>query len=739
MQGIKVKADFGSGFSYIPLPKNWKDIKLQLIFTKRNLQAHLQSILFEFVNKNADDLYKYQQQGETGAGTGILEGPGLQIYADGITQPLLDGCINTSDPAFTVQNGIAFSPIKESGKRDWVEDNAQGVNFWYLTTDDYVASPIFNPAARITRADYKQTPYTLSDVPDRNKIIMMSITLYMMIKESIDIVCKIESYISRVTTSGIFWQIIGICIEIGLYVAYLLLLIIASVKLIQDLITNIETPYQTKLCMREVDLFKKMCAYFNLKFVSSIYGENIADAYNGKYVNFTLMPVKIQTPIGDPLINGWKRPQDETSSSSAYGYYDGDFKGFIEAMELMYNANFIVQNGCAYFEEAHHWNLTNSWTMPNEGKVGYQYNYPAPYSFNASELATNYIVKFLKDDSETNTITNYDGTYCMATSRPKIVRNQKNLLWGKTEIVQIPFALARRKNYESQVEKDLLGVCIKFNEFIAKIIHYHAQLNVAVYIFNPAIAIIVDVLYNNASAIIPFGLSNDRVGWMILSADYTGVAKRFCGTQNGLDWTLDSADDSASTTSTIPPTPALVSGVFTGTVAGGTLPPGSVTGTVVSGIINCSFSTSGLGAATFIVSGTIAGSTILYAGTVHGVISGGVFHGSGVISTALTSTGTLVIPITSNGSAETLFNDFHRLNIIDNNQWLIFKDKTIKFGVSDYLKVSQNNVFTTANGDAGKFDRIVWNIQGDEATVDYRIKKQWTNNYLTTISTDNGQ
>lgn len=733
MQSLKVKADFGSGFSYVPPPKNWKDIKLQLIFTKRHLQAQLQSILFEFVNQNADELYKYQQRGLSGS-TGILEGPGLQIYADGITQPLLDGCINTADPAFTVQNGIAFSPIKEIGKRDWVEDNAQGINFWYLTTDDYLINPLFNPAARITRADYKQVPYTLSGVPDRNKVMMMSITLFLMIKESIDIILKIESYISRLSSALLYWIVIGICIEIGLYVAYLVLIIIASVKLIQDLIANIETPYQTKLAMREVDLFKKMCAYFNLKFISSIYGENIADAYNGKYVNATLMPIKITTPLGDPLVNGWKRPQDETNNSNCYGYYDGDFKQFIETMELMYNANFIVQNGCAYFEEEHHWNLTNAWRMPNEGKPGYQYNYPQPYSFNASELATNYIIKFQKDSNETNTITNFDGTYCIASSRPKVVRNQKNLLWGNTQTVQIPFALARRKNYESEVEKDLLDVCIKFDEFIAQIIHYHAQLNVAVYVFNPGGAIAVDVLYNNASAVIPFGVSNDRVGWMILSDDYTSVPKRFIGSgsPSSPDWLIDKLDDSVTT---VPPSVATINGAFTGTAVGsGTTGP--VTGIVTGGVLSCNFSVTGIAGSIYIVTGTVAGSTIVYTGSVSGLVTGGFFNGTGVIVPPL---GTAIVTVNANSSAETLFYDFHYLNIINNNQWLIFKDKTIKFGVSDYLQVYQNNVFTTANGDVGKFDRIVWNIQGDEATVDYRIKKQWTNNYFTTISTDHGQ
>src|ERR1017187_9715655 len=122
MQNLTFQADFGSGFHVIKPPRNWKDIKAQIIFTRGDLQAQLQSIIFEFVNAEADAIYSYQQGGLIGS-YGILEGSGLRMYGTipGLASVLiLDMCLNTADQAFTVQNGIVFVPVKEIGKIDGV-------------------------------------------------------------------------------------------------------------------------------------------------------------------------------------------------------------------------------------------------------------------------------------------------------------------------------------------------------------------------------------------------------------------------------------------------------------------------------------------------------------------------------------------------------------------------------------------------------------------------------------------
>jgi hypothetical protein len=223
---------------------------------------------------------------------------------------------------------------------------------------------------------------------------------------------------------------------------------------------------------------------------------------------------------------------------------------------------------------------------------------------------------------------------------------------------------------------------------------------------------------------------------MILSNDYTGVPKRFIGTQVGNDWLLDHLDDSVYITNTVTIAPAPVSGVFTGTFTGaGTYFVG--TGNVMSGILSVAGFPSIDMSSPCVAAGTIAGHTGTYTGVITGSVILGSWYGSGAVNTVAIPP--LVNILNSNSSAFSLFNDFHKLNTIDYNQWLIFKDKIIKFGLQDFLQVYLNNVFITADGQYGKFDKLVWEIQKDEATgVDYRIKKQWTNNYLTTVSTDNG-
>jgi len=189
-------------------------MKVQLIFDAEQLQLQLQSINFEWVKENAVTLNNYINRGLTG-GTGIFEGPGLQIYGQiPGSAPVLffDGCINTADPAFDVQSDIIMCPIKESGKIDWLNDVANGFRFEYLTSLPY------GTPGRITRADYKQIPYAISSIPDYTQAMLLSVSLFIIIKESVDCVAKIASLITRAISQSMSWlQLVGTIVEIVLY------------------------------------------------------------------------------------------------------------------------------------------------------------------------------------------------------------------------------------------------------------------------------------------------------------------------------------------------------------------------------------------------------------------------------------------------------------------------------------------------------------------------------------------
>ena len=752
--------DFGQGFITVPPPRNWKEMRVQLIFTQGEMEAQLQSIVFEWVNKNADRIKQYIANGLSG-GAGIFEGIGLRIYAGSNNTLIFDGCLDLASTSLEIETGIVKSPIKESGRIDWLNDVAQSITFEYLTDGIHNGKPY-----QITSADYKKVPYCISTIPNYSQAMLLSISLFIVIKEAVDVICKIESLIARMIGQGLSWfQLIMTIVEVIIYFIYLIAIIIASAKLMQELIDNIIQPKKTKLAMREVDLWVKACKYFGLNFASTIYGYNAPDGYQGRYANMTLIPKKIIKFTGDPSFENYLRPPDESNSTDSYGYYEGTFKRFIDDMKMTYNADIVIRNGTLYFEEIHHWNKVDAFTLPNEGEVGYTFNYPSPYSTNASEIPAVYIVQFAKDEQDLNTYNDYEGTYCIAQTVPNIVRNQKNQLLAGSVNVQLPFAQARRKLGMTKIEKKLLGVLSDFNRYINDTFRLHNKINdwlnaEAPGGFNDAygqisqgdiVAFFTGSYWISSAQIyfggnLPnmppynFGFSDDRIGWMLLSSDFIGVPKRFAGVSVGSDWQIHPNNQASSLASifqnTVPIT-TQINGYFTGIVIG---VPGVNTfnGSVTNGIIQGSGFSTSLGAASGTIIGTITGYQGTYVGTVSGASTGGYFNGIGQI-TGIQVTTTTTINTANWGSAESLMNDFHNQNLVDNNQYLLFKNKTFKLGLKDFNRISNNNVFKAPNGKWGKFDKLVWDIYNDRAIdVDYRIKEKYTNNFTTKITTDGG-
>lgn len=757
MVDLKFQIDLGTGWQDINVPRNWKEMKVQLIFDQIQMQLQLQSINFEWVKAEAVLLDNYFQAGLSG-GTGILEGPGLRIYGSlpGITPVLLfDGCINTADRAFEFQNDIIRCPIKESGRQDWFYDACQGFTFEYLTSLS-AGSP-----GRITRADYKQSPYAISTIPDYTQAMLLSISLFIIIKESVDVIARIASLITRAISQSLSWlQLIGTIVEIVLYLVYLVAIVKASAVLMQQIADNLLQPKKTKLCMREVDLWVKGCQYLGLNFVSSIYGIGTPDRYQGRYVNATTMPIKIKIPTGDPADDIFKRPADETSNPKSYGYFEGTFEQFVQEHEMIYHAKAIIRGNTCYFEEINNFDITDAYTLPNEGVTGNTFLYPQPYGTNASEIPAVYIMRAQKDDQELNTYNDYSGTYVLAQATPAIVHNPKNQLLHGSTTVDLPFALARRKVGFTKLEKSLTSLLDQFSRFLTGIGHGVDEINdklsswmpgivssenvglsntevgiiVGFLTGQPVYSVVSIILGSDGLPIIPHvtipTFSNDRIGWMLLSSDFTGVRKRFIGEQHGDDWYVSANNQTGSYVTTVS---ILLNGFFTGTILIG----GSTyicTGPVINNVFFCSAAIGGAGPITGIATGVISGQTGTYTAVVSGVIIAG-FSGTGVINGTTTS----IITTAGWGGVPQLMTDFHYTALIDFNQWLTFDKKTFKFGMQDFVRVNYKNILIAPNGQPGKFQKMMWELFNDIASdVDYRIKHKFTNNYNLIITTDGG-
>lgn len=775
MVALRFEIDYGFGYQVVQPPKNWKEMRIQLIFDKPELQAQLQSIVFEFVKDTAKNLRSYFRNGLTG-GPGILEGPGLRIFAGNGALPLniFDGCIDTADEDFLIDADFVKAPIKESGKIDWLNDSAQSFTFEYLTSNVHDTKPW-----QITASDYAKVPYCISTIPNYTQALLLSVTLFLMVKEAVDIIFKIESFIARMIGQGMSWfQLIMTIVELVLYSIYLYVIINAAAKLMQQILDAIVQQKKVKLGMREQDLWKKGCLYLGLTFVSSIYGVNTPDDYGGRYVNAVLIPKKVTIPDGDLSLENYLRPPNEGAAPDAYGYYEGTFKQFIDDMCTTYHAKAVIRkmpdgSSVLFFEEKNKFNNTNPFKLPNEGVVGYTYNYPQPYGTNAREIPAVYIVQFQKDEQDTNTYQNYQGTYAIAQTTPNIVRNQKNQLLNGSVNVQIPFALARRKTSLLKIEKEVLNVLESFNEFINGVFsafdrinewtnehapggfsdsnnEYASSFAVGLFTGQPLFSVAALVFSSDGLALFPttnYDYTDNRIGWMLLSSDFIGVPKRLIGLSVGGEYLVDPNNQATaiitntSTTTTIDP--ATVNGYFQGVFT----PIGSSATYPINGNVTAGYIASAIafGPSTGPTIGTATGTITGYPGitftvTLTGNTTGFAFNGSGTIDPApINADGTAVTNTAAWASALSLMTDFHSQELIENNQWLVFKDKTFKMLMQDFNQINYNNIFTTADGKLGKFDSLVWDIYNDKAiSVNYRIKEKYTTNYKTTYTQDGG-
>jgi hypothetical protein len=76
---------------------------------------------------------------------------------------------------------------------------------------------------------------------------------------------------------------------------------------------------------------------------------------------------------------------------------------------------------------------------------------------------------------------------------------------------------------------------------------------------------------------------------------------------------------------------------------------------------------------------------------------------------------------------------------VPNNQWLIFVNKSLRMTPENWLIINNNNIFVTADGKKGKFDKFLYLLYGDKAEeVSYRIQEDFSKNLQLIISQDNG-
>lgn len=509
-------------------PVEYRGLELELNFEDlTEIKTAISSEKFTWVNENADVINNYLAAGTTG-GLGVFWGLPLEIKVSGLT--LFNGYIDlTNDTEFSCEKVV--TKVREYKNTDWMDEVADGFSF-----------DLLYQRGIITSSHFVNVPYIVSDIPDYKGAALFLISAYVMGKE---IVTTIKNIIDVISLIGGYLSIIAGVLQLLFLIVYLVILIIALVKLIQQILDELVQPVKYHFGMMAETLFERACFYLGLNFSSSILQAGVptgSELVSGYYSNLLLLPEKN------------KQGAKKNKLNKQMGFFNGTFGDFIRAFEAMFNAKHIIIGNTFHFERHDFGSSTQVYKIPDVRREF--------YGINADELISNYLIQFQIDGVDLNTINNYKGTNVKNYITSKnTYPSRVNLIKGFKQ-PNIPFALGKKKEKLTDVEK-LIGDFLKLIDKIMAPVY--DAIDAVLKVVNAAIDFINKVIkaLNTIGIKIPLvkkpsftnkknslgNIMSGRIGMLSLSNDMFSIPKVLLVTGSG--WEVKIADDNQTKLSAI--------------------------------------------------------------------------------------------------------------------------------------------------------------------------------------------
>lgn len=397
-------------------------------------------------------------------------------------------------------------------------------------TSPTISSPTATPTGGISKADFIAIPYVISTIPDYLQVGVLIITFIEMIKLIYDSIQATIGYIQSAASSyPIVWMMAMYSALATLSIAYSLFLTVLTVNTLLMLINELIQPIKFKYGMRVRTLFERACQYLGVGFQSTIllnspYRNAVIIPRKNAYFNFTTTPDQFLQNIFHSTAQ--RKLYDETLNPLAYGYYDGTFAQLIREMEDYFDAKAVMRNNTLHFERWDYWNNIAVFTMPNQSSEA---PFQDPYGTNASELSSNYFIEYATDSTDENTFNQYDGTSCQMTLKPNVVINPKNILLKGLTDRRLNFALGKRKKSLTVVEEvvnKLLNGLQYYPGLGGPTVNISGN-NYSAFGFQPWATLTFWDNFFGIQAVppLPPNVTNNRVGALLLSQDFTGHQK----------------------------------------------------------------------------------------------------------------------------------------------------------------------------------------------------------------------
>lgn len=431
-------------------PRDFDQAKITMDWAGKKEAANITINSIKLVGEEGKALRTRILSGLSG-GVGFFEGDPYRIEVGPLnTQASFEGYLDFSAGVNFIDECEVECTIKREQGSDWLNEVADGFSYRYLENQGIIKN-----------SDFVSVPYVINYIPDGAQLLILGISTFMMTKELIESIKAISDRISDLTDAAI--PVVGVSVGAGggvvtaydigniilaalklvAQIAYSVAIIVALVKLTEQIIEQLLPPKRYHLGMTVKSLFVKACQHLNLTLESTLLDD--IEKGGNKWV---LLPSKNHR--GGEKPTGADASWRETGVPSQQDATD-TFAGVIRTFKEMFNADFQLKDGKFIFERRDFFIKSTGYVIPDTFID--QEKLIDNNTFNTDELKSSYNINWSFDSQDLNTLDNQNGRVFQAVLSPKVTNNDKlKSLTGLKE-VSIPITLGVRKDKLTVIEE----------------------------------------------------------------------------------------------------------------------------------------------------------------------------------------------------------------------------------------------------------------------------------------------
>lgn len=435
----RIKLNFFLDGQLIGVANNWQGINMTLVFDGDEVQPAIETDELEFVLNENNIIRKWLQEGIDGTGVGMYEPPELRIEITNGTGTLnvFTGILDMPNDMKFIDCNRVLVKLKKRGGTNQLTERSQAISFAYLYS-----------IGEINDSDFVDISYVLAHIPDYQTVVMLSISVFILIKEIIEQIKRIIDFVTdviAVTASGVSGGIGATFIIIGRGIsetAYTIAITFALKELIEQIIVNLIAKMRDFKAMKLQTLLQKGAAHLGYTFESTVFN-------NVNWQNLIILPIKEDAP------NQIDDKGFPTNKGQLYTYYD-----LLQFFKKLINGKTVVSNGKIKIERKDFWNNLSTYVLPD--------HLLNEFSYNSNEIKANFNLQFQIDEKDDLTLLEYEAnkTTFQRITEPKIIKNKKNVLIKELEQVNIPVTLPSRKEELTRVEEVILKLAKLVDKFV---------------------------------------------------------------------------------------------------------------------------------------------------------------------------------------------------------------------------------------------------------------------------------